>query len=136
MRSNIARWALEAVTTFVSQMSVEEIEKWVKQILNVKLGELVYSDLCPEGYSVTKGDPNFRVSTNMLLFHIILCVASGSARFSHDQFCYESGRPTTKTFFYVQDCLWSSMWSFGSHPYCGMFINNSPLDQSSCPCPA
>lgn len=49
------------VETFVSEMTKDEVASWVKHVLKVRLGELVYSNPCPRGSSVVKGHENYKV---------------------------------------------------------------------------
>jgi hypothetical protein len=49
------------VETFVSEMTKDEVASWVKHVIKVRLGELVYSDPCPRGSSIVKGHENYKV---------------------------------------------------------------------------
>jgi hypothetical protein len=51
------------VKTYVSEMAVDEIVSWVSHAIQVRLGELVYSDPCPRGSSIIKGHPYYKVRT-------------------------------------------------------------------------
>ena len=60
-RSLIAQTAIQMVETFVSEMTKDEVASWVKHVIRVRLGELVYSDPCPRGSSIVKGHENYKV---------------------------------------------------------------------------
>jgi hypothetical protein len=60
------------VETFVSEMTMDEVASWVKHIIKVRLGELVYSDPCPRGYSIVKGHENYKVREPPVFFVYIL----------------------------------------------------------------
>jgi hypothetical protein len=42
-------------------MTKDEVTSWVKHVIKVRLGELVYSDPCPRGSSIVKGRENYKV---------------------------------------------------------------------------
>jgi hypothetical protein len=58
------------VETFVSNMTKDEVVSWVKHIIKVRLGELVYSDPCPRGSSIVKGHENYKVREFLYIVYI------------------------------------------------------------------
>lgn len=60
-RSNIARHAIEQVTAYIKELSKDEVKKWVTLMRATRLGELIYAEPCPAGYSLVKGAANFWV---------------------------------------------------------------------------
>jgi hypothetical protein len=67
-RSHLASRALEELKVFLSDMSTEQISEWTTWTRAARLGELVYSEPCPPGYSLVKGSHNFKVRMlNLLL---------------------------------------------------------------------
>ncbi|KAI9442802.1 hypothetical protein F5148DRAFT_1293155 [Russula earlei] len=66
-RSNIAHHAIEAVTAYISELSKVEIKEWVDQTRAARLGELIYAEPCPPGYSLVKGAANFKKPRGLLM---------------------------------------------------------------------
>lgn len=60
-RSNIARHAIEHVTAYIAELTKDEVKKWAVVMRATRLGELIYAEPCPPGYSLVKGAANFRV---------------------------------------------------------------------------
>ena len=61
LRSNLAHAGLASIMTYLSEMTKEEVKDWVVWTCAARLGELVYKEPCPPGYSLVKGAPNFKV---------------------------------------------------------------------------
>ncbi|KAJ8472592.1 hypothetical protein ONZ45_g16598 [Pleurotus djamor] len=88
-RSNIARFALNLLKVFLSDMSSNEIQAWVTWTLAVRLGELVYREPCPLGYSLDKDSPNFKKPKGFLMTNFVVVLAKPhikSIATLHDEF--------------------------------------------------
>lgn len=49
------------MTAYISELSPVEVKEWALEIRAARLGELIYAEPCPPGYSLVKGALNFKV---------------------------------------------------------------------------
>ncbi|KAF9488378.1 hypothetical protein BDN71DRAFT_1513115 [Pleurotus eryngii] len=73
--SNLACTALSLIKLFVSDMTKSEIWQWVQWTLATRLGEVVYAQPCPPGYSIVKDAPNFQKPKGFLLTSFVIELA-------------------------------------------------------------
>ncbi|KAI9452026.1 hypothetical protein F5148DRAFT_1289806 [Russula earlei] len=91
-RSNIARHAIEAVTAYISELSKVEIKEWVDQTRAARLGELIYAEPCPPGYSLVKGAANFKKPRGLLMTPFVANLAKPFLKYLEESLV-EYGRP-------------------------------------------
>ncbi|KAI0289301.1 hypothetical protein BC826DRAFT_971075 [Russula brevipes] len=91
-RSNIARHAIETVTTYISELSKAETKVWVTQTCAARLGELVYAEPCPSGYSLVKGAKNFKKPKGLLMTPFVISLVKPFLKYV-DQSLVDYGHP-------------------------------------------
>jgi len=64
-------------------MSKEEVKDWVVWTRAARLGELVYKEPCPPGYSLVKGAPNFKKPKGLLMTPFMISLAEPYLKYMH-----------------------------------------------------
>ncbi|KAF8805246.1 hypothetical protein BYT27DRAFT_7258348 [Phlegmacium glaucopus] len=91
-RSNIARHAIEAVKAYISELSKAKIKEWAIEICAAHLGELIYAEPCPPGYSLVKGASNFKKPKGLLMTPFVINLAKPFLKYM-EQSLLDYGHP-------------------------------------------
>ncbi|KAF8236009.1 hypothetical protein L208DRAFT_1376270 [Tricholoma matsutake] len=83
LRSNLARAGLGTVVTYLSEMSKQEVKEWVVWTRAACLGELVYKEPCPPGYSLVKGLLNFKKPKGLLMMPFVISLTEPYLKYMH-----------------------------------------------------